>query len=106
MTEEDASKELESNLGKMREIVSDLKAMVASSGWKYYSTMMEEQKVMRQNRILLTPLETHDQVLAQEYMKGEYAALALAERLIPEIVESFEARLASQTGEEDDEQSA
>jgi hypothetical protein len=60
----------------------------------------------RQSNICLKPLEKMDEVLAQEYAKGEVQGLTVALRLVPTIVEDFEDQLSSLIAEQKEEKDA
>lgn len=56
-------------LEQKTEVMRDLKDLVASAGWKTYISIVQQQVHIREV-LLDEPLETHDQVLNQEFMKG------------------------------------
>jgi hypothetical protein len=89
------SKELEDAQAALAENITELKSMVASQPWRRYSALMEEQIQGRINAIILMPLASIDGTLAQEYMKGEIAAIKLCLHIVPDLIENMEQDFAA-----------
>lgn len=51
--------------------------LLAHDAWKKLHQLMSEQAASRINHVVLTPLQSMDEALATEFMKGEVAALRL-----------------------------
>lgn len=80
-----------------------LEALLQSSGWSILREVIASQVHNRIQQLVLTPLETLDQSLAQEYAKGETASLQLVlempktlfEQASEEVLEANEKELAN-----------
>ena len=87
---------------------SVLRELTESAGWKFLMEIAEAQRMVRSNKILLTPCPA-DQVTVQEFEKGEIAGITLfsampetaIEALTGEI-ESWKARMNIPTEENTD----
>jgi len=53
-----------------------LKELVATPGWKFLMEIAEAQRMVRSNKILLTP-RAADEMTIQEFEKGEVAGVLL-----------------------------
>lgn len=58
-------------------MVNALKVLVASEGWKILVDIAKEQSHNREQKIVLVPLSCMDEVLPQEFMKGEVAGITV-----------------------------
>ncbi len=68
-------------------------------GWDLLLQVVNAQLKLRTQRVLLTPLETLDGALAQEFQKGEISGLSLAVALPDGLIN--EAQEASRKESED-----
>lgn len=64
--------------GKASEYAT-LRGLTEHPGWELFHKMLEEQKVARLGTFAFRPLAGMDEVPAQEFTKGEYSGLALAQ---------------------------
>ncbi len=64
-------------LRELQEELSDLNQLKANRGFKRLMTYAEVQLKNRRDSVLLTPLKAMDEVLEQEYSKGEIAGIQL-----------------------------
>lgn len=78
----------ELTLEQKAELVRDLKDLVASAGWKTYISIVQQQVLIR-DALLDEPLETHDQVLRQEFMKGMRKGLKTAVDLPATVIDDL-----------------
>lgn len=79
---------------KLIEARHQLKTLVASPGWQLYSLMVGKQIMSRTDGIILQALESLDGALAQEYAKGEVAALRLSLTLPQTLEEAMTSTLS------------
>ncbi|NOJ26562.1 MAG: hypothetical protein DA330_00920 [Nitrososphaera sp.] len=56
--------------------------MVGTLGYKWLIRLADEQLEQRQRTLLLTPLKGMDEVLEQEYKKGEVAGILLFKEIV------------------------
>ncbi len=80
-------------LRELQEELSNLKSLQQHFGYKYLMELAEAQEKSRTGQILLTPLKTMDEVLAQEYMKGEVSGIMLFRNLVTVRVEDLEEQI-------------
>lgn len=81
----------------LREGIEQLRSLIASVGWRTYSSLVESQCKLREQTYLYVPLPSADAVYAQEYAKGEIQALRLALGLPETMIENFQAELEAFT---------
>ncbi len=62
-------------------------ALLRTEGWDMLATIMRQQLELRRNSFELTPLESLDQVPAQEFKKGEVANLRMIMELPQHILD-------------------
>lgn len=79
---------------KLIEARHQLKTLVASPGWQLYCLMVGKQINARTDALILQPLENLDGALAQEYGKGEVAAMRMVLTLPETLTESITSNLA------------
>lgn len=91
----------EANLEENERFVAVMKGLLASEGWKVYCDVIEKQQVVRFDGIILSPLASMDQVLEQEYKKGEVAGLRMCLRLPQALLEAAEENLRQQRATRD-----
>ncbi len=75
---------------RLREAVRQKNAftgLLRTEGWEMLTTILQEQVEMRRNSFELTPLESMDQIPAQEFKKGEIAGLRMAAQLPQDILD-------------------
>lgn len=72
-----------SRVRELQEELSKLASLKEHAGYQYLMEIAEAQVKGRMDQMILTPLEGMDQVLRQEYAKGEVAGI----RLFTNIVE-------------------
>lgn len=80
-----------------------LKALTESEGWAILCEMVCKQRKMRENQIILTPINKDHTVLKQEYIKGECAAFRLVEELPAQLIEGLEAEIEDDRNDEPDD---
>lgn len=83
------STELENQILDLREKIREIKVFIDSRDWKQYTALIEAQCEGRINKLILTPLGSIDETLAQEYAKGEVAGLRLGVTLMEQTVEDL-----------------
>lgn len=85
-----------------------LSDMLASEGWKIYIDIIAGHCQARRDQYELVPLKSMDQVLEEQFVKGELSGLRLAESLATSItealVEDLEALRAKRADEEKGDQ--
>lgn len=86
-----------------RERARALKALLESVGWGIVREVIAQQVHDRVQQLLLSPLESLDAALAQEYAKGEVAGLQLVPATIEAIREEA-VQLAAVAEEEEEEE--
>ncbi len=65
--------------------------LLRSQGWDALAKVLEAQIETRRNKFELVPLESLDQVYAQEFLKGELAAFRLILRLPKDALDDAQA---------------
>jgi len=78
-----------------------LEALLESSGWAILSETLREQVHSRIQELVLKPLTTLDESLAQEYAKGETASLQLVLVMPSTLLEAAAQDAAEQQIEEE-----
>jgi len=63
----------------------------------------EAQVKTRQDEIILKPLKTQDEILEQEYSKGECSGIKLFIRMLPTMIESLDEEIAERLRKEEEE---
>lgn len=74
-------------------LVTGLRHLLASEGWKVYCGVVEKQQTARLDGIVLTPLPGLDAALEQEYKKGEIAGMRMALQLPQALLDDAEESL-------------
>ena len=69
-------------LRELQEELSKLKSLQEHRGYEYLMQVAESQLENRRQQILLTPLRAMDEVLMQEYSKGEVSGIELFTKLV------------------------
>lgn len=87
---------------KTRELLEEYRALAENSAWKHFEGVLKEQYYLRMTELLSTPLTKHDDVLTQEYTKGECATLLLITQILPNLIEYLDSVL--KLGETNDDQ--
>lgn len=77
----DAALSGEPNLENCEVLIRAFQELVESAPWKVYCSIVEKQQVVRLDSIVLTPLQSLDAALEQEYAKGEIAGMRTAVQL-------------------------
>jgi hypothetical protein len=72
---------------------SRLLSLTHHAGWKWYQDILEVQVTARRNHFELVPLQKMDEVLAEQFLKGEISALRLAQTIINARVEELESEI-------------
>lgn len=80
-----------------------LRDLLKSQGWAQVCRVAEDQLKVRRDSFELTPLKGMDEVLEQEFKKGEVAAIRLFIGLPQTVVDDIEEQLKQHEGEEEDE---
>jgi hypothetical protein len=83
-------RELSQALREAQEERSRLVSLTTQVGWKWYEEVLERHIESRRNLYELRPLEKMDEVLAEQYMKGELHGLRLAKLMIHARIEELE----------------
>ena len=69
---------------------SRLLSLTHHAGWKWYEEVLKNHIESRRNIYELRPLEKMDEVLAEQYLKGELHGLRLAKLMIHARIEELE----------------
>lgn len=69
-------------------------ALIRTEGWAMLKNILNSQVELRRNDFELTPLDSMDKVLGQEFKKGEIASLRLVLELPQNVLEDAEAVIA------------
>lgn len=80
----------EDEVRELQEQRSSLKNLIEHPGYKWLMKLAESQRLARTGEILLNPLKTMDEVLEQEYKKGEVHGIMLFETIAESHVLSLE----------------
>lgn len=83
-------KELSQALREAQEERSRLLSLLNNAGWRWYEGILDTQIEARRNNYELRPLETMDEVLAEQFTKGEIAGFRTAKVIIIARVEELE----------------
>jgi hypothetical protein len=89
-------------IDSLRQLRDNAKVVVVSPAFKEWERQITGQIEGRKNE-LLKPVETHDGLVAQEYMKGEAVGMLQAQRqwsLMLELVEQEIEELLKEEGDE------
>jgi hypothetical protein len=78
------------------------RGLIMHDAWKKLEATLKEQQSSRIQRVMLNPLQTQDEALEQEFVKGEYAALGLILELPYTMVDNLETELGKQKVEAQD----
>ena len=73
------------DLATAPDLLAQLQELVKHPGWVLISRILEEQAQYRLNKMVATPLNTLDEALGQEYVKGEAEQL-LTLRGLPDVL--------------------
>lgn len=97
MAQEEVEDEAQREVRDLQEEQSRLRSLTEHTGFKYLREVLQEQVKVRTQAIILTPLNSLDETLHQEYSKGEAAGISLAERFVEirltDLAEQIEERL-------------
>jgi hypothetical protein len=70
--------------------LNEFQALRKSPGWAQLLEILNEQFKVREQAVFLTPCNSIDQTLEQEYKKGEGAALLLVMKMPDVIIANME----------------
>lgn len=87
---------------EITEALKDYKDLMEHRGWKRLVEIAKAQQHERSQRVILTPLESQDQALAQEFMKGEFAGIGVL-LAIPQTEVDLYDELLNEADKEEDE---
>lgn len=82
-----------------RDELRNLENLLEEPGWKWLTSLIEEQATLRTASIILSPLASMDAALEQEFQKGEISGM----RLVPALVAGRIASLRSDLAREENE---
>jgi hypothetical protein len=94
--------EAETPLRDLQEELSSLKKLHESPVFQRLLDIAKVQIQSRQDTIILRPLENRDQILAQEYSKGECSGIKLFTQLPLTLMESLETEIAERLRQEEE----
>lgn len=87
--------------------MSRLTSLIAHPGYQFLMEVAQSQIETRINGIILTPLNTYDETLKQEYAKGEVAGIqlfkSLAEARVRDLSERIQDVLKTEEKDNEDE---
>ena len=83
-------RELSQALREAQEERSRLLSLTNHVGWKWYEGILDSQIEARRNTYELRPLKTMDEVLEEQYVKGELNGLRTVKALVIARVEELE----------------
>lgn len=69
--------EKETLLAQQRKELSELRNLIKLPGWDRLVEIGDGQRKARWNQVMIKPCKSVDATLEQEFMKGEYAGIAL-----------------------------
>lgn len=75
---------------ELQEELSRLRALQQHPGYEYLMRIAGAQLETRRQQIILTPLQTMDEVLGQEYAKGETSGIELFTKIVEIRVRDLE----------------
>ena len=104
MDEEQQELSRDDRLRALQEELSKLKSLQEHRGYLYFMEIAKAQRVIRTSTVLLNPLKTMDEVLEQEYKKGEIAGITLFENLVEIRMTDIQQQLDEIAEEMKDEQ--
>ena len=93
MAEDQEVVDEEETVEGLRESLEALRLLVKSQGWGRLKRWLDAQIHTRTDAIILSPVETLDKTLSQEYMKGEVQGLRLVRDMPGIMIEQFDADL-------------
>jgi hypothetical protein len=88
---------------ELQEELSKLRGLVLHAGYDYLVKIAQAQLETRRQQIILTPLKSMDEVLAQEFAKGETAGIELFTRLVDIRINYLESEINERLKENGDE---
>ncbi len=88
---------------ELQEELSKLRGLVLHAGYDYLVKIAQAQLETRRQQIILTPLKSMDEVLAQEFAKGETAGIELFTRLVDIRINDLESEINERLKENGDE---
>lgn len=88
---EEGSTDAATRLRELQEELSELNILVKSRGYLRLIGHADEQIETRRNAFELNPLEKMDDVLKQEFLKGEIAGIRLFREFAASLVEAIAA---------------
>lgn len=97
---------IQERLHELREELIALKELHGLRAWDRISTFLEAQASNRAQHFLSAPLQSHDAVFAQEFMKGEVQGMLFVAKYVPARIEALEAEtqeLVKQLDQETDD---
>jgi hypothetical protein len=80
-------------VAELQEEQAKLLQLTRTPGWEYFQEILAAQEKTRSDTVLLTPLRSMDQVLEQEYQKGEIAGIMLSAKLVKARLDDIHERL-------------
>jgi hypothetical protein len=83
----------EGEVRELQEERSRLFSLREHPGYEYLMRIAEAQVTSRQASIMLTPLQSMDEVLRQEYAKGEVSGIALFSRIVDIRIRDLEEQI-------------
>lgn len=89
-------------LRELQEALFELKNLRDSRGFKRFLIIAREQSNSRKDTLILTPLKSMDEVLGQEYAKGEVAGIDLMMTITDAEIDSLETEIAELLKEENE----
>ena len=93
--------EEDSRVRELQEELSRLRALKDFAGYKYLLEIADNQIKGRQDALILRPLAKMDDVLSQEYSKGEIAGIRLFRELTDIRIADLEEEIARATQEDE-----
>lgn len=84
---------------ELQEELSSLNSLKKHPGYQYLISVAEGQIASRMQGLILTPLKTMDEVLEQEYKKGEVGGVMLFKEIVDIQIKALEDEIQSKLEE-------
>lgn len=86
-------KEASLRLREAQEERSNLLSLTHTPGWRWYTGLLDQQIANRRNQFELVPLEKMDQILGEQFLKGELAGFRVARIIVEARIEELESEI-------------
>lgn len=80
-------------LREAQEERSSLVRLTYEPGWKWFMELLATQEQNRRNQFELVPLKAMDEVLEEQFLKGELAAYRTVQAIVKARIEELESEI-------------